>query len=96
MPCITVIATIKAKPQYIKFLSFQLCRLVQPTRLEKGNSYYGFYQSQQDPTLFHSFENWSRKEDVQRHLESCHMKRYFQETQDAVDFFKVEYFYKIC
>lgn len=95
MQCSTVIATIRVKPAYINFMIFQLCRLVKPTRNEKGNIYYGFYQSQKDPSLFHSFENWSNQQDIARHLESCHMKRYFLETQDAVEDFQINYFYKI-
>lgn len=96
MKCVTVIATIKVKPEQVNFMIFQLCRLVKPTRNETGNIYYGFYQNESDHTLFHSFENWSSKADVEKHLESCHIKRYFRETAEAVEVFDIQYFYKIC
>ena len=93
---ITVIATIKAKPKDIDFVKAQLCALVRPTRRERGCLKYGFYQDRDDPSLFNSYERWTSKRFIDKHLESSHIKQYLKATKNSVEVFEIRYFDQIC
>ena len=96
MNCITVIADIQAKKSQIEFVKSELCKLVKPTRRECGNINYMFYQDRNDPSFFHSYENWINKEVIERHLKTKHIQEYLESTKDAVSNFEIKYFDKIC
>ncbi len=96
MKPVTVIATIKAKPKDIEFIKSELCMLVRPTLRERGCLQYRFYQDENDPSFFHSYERWASKRFVEKHLESRHIKRYLEASKDAVELFEIRYFDRIC
>ncbi len=96
MHYLTVIATIKAKPDQVDFVKSELCKLVRPTTRERGCLQYGFYQDTTDPTLFHSYETWVNKAALDKHLLSKHILAYEAATVDAVTRFKIATLYKIC
>ena len=96
MKCITVIASIQAKKDQIEFVKSQLCKLVKPTRREFGNINYMFYQDRNNPSFFHSYENWINKEVIEKHLKTKHIQEYLENTKDAVSNFEIKYFNKIC
>lgn len=96
MKCITVIATIQVKPESIDFMKKELCKLIRPTRRQRGNLSYSFYQNEENPCLFHSFEHWTTKKVIDEHLASPPLQSYFKATKEAVIDFKIEYFHQIC
>ena len=96
MKCITVIADIEAKQDKIECVKAQLCKLVKTTIRECGNINYMFYQDRDNPSFFHSYENWINEDVVQKHLKTKYIQEYFENTKDAVSNFEIRKFNKIC
>ena len=75
---VTVIARLKAKPGAQARVRQELMGLLTPTRSEKGCINYDLHQSQADDSLFMFHENWASQEDLDRHLQAPHLKRWRQ------------------
>ena len=71
---VRVVAHITAKPDSIDELRDVLMSLVLPTRIEEGCITYMLYQNEADPTDFTFIEEWTSDEDLDRHLETDHLK----------------------
>lgn len=56
---LTVIAKIKAKPGMEEQVKQGLINIIAPSRQDRGNLTYDIYQSNSDPTLFFTHENWT-------------------------------------
>ncbi len=93
---LTVIATIKAKPDEVELVKSELCKLVKPTKRQRGCIQYGFYQDTTEPTLFHSYEIWASQAALEKHLASPPIKAYEAATADAVTLFTISQLYQIC
>ena len=96
MNLITVIATIKCDPINVPYLKNQLCMLVKPTLAEDGVIEYKFYESTNEPGLFHSYEKWLGEYYIKNHLQSNHIKKYLNNTKNIVSYFKINYFKDAC
>lgn len=73
-PPLTVVATIKAKPGREDAVRAELRKLVPPTRDEQGCIQYDLHESTSEPGLFLFYENWTSREDLERHLRSAHIE----------------------
>jgi quinol monooxygenase YgiN len=71
---IRVVARITAKPDTIEATRELLTSLVLPTRIEEGCITYQLYQNENDPTDFTFIEEWTSNEDLDKHLETDHLK----------------------
>jgi quinol monooxygenase YgiN len=59
----------------------ELSSLLAPTRRERGCINYDMHQSPNDPGMFLFHENWASEEDLKRHFETPHIKRWIQEAE---------------
>ncbi|AQQ67756.1 antibiotic biosynthesis monooxygenase [Microbulbifer agarilyticus] len=78
---LTVIGSIKAKPEFTEDVKTELLKLIPITRAEKGNIQYDLHQDNNDASYFLFFENWENRDLWQAHMEAEHLKAYM----DAVD-----------
>ena len=90
MSIVTIIATINAKESKTKYVKDELIKLISPTLKEKGCIEYKFYQDTQNLNYFKSYEKWQTEEDVKNHLQSKHIKEYFENTKNAVEEFYIQ------
>lgn len=68
----TVVAQVRAKPEFVEAVKRACLALVEPSRADKGCLNYHLYQSADDSTIFIFYENWESLEDIERHLEAPH------------------------
>ena len=71
---VRVVAHITARPDTIEATRDLLKSLILPTRIELGCVTYELLQNEADPTDFTFVEEWTSDEDLDRHLESDHLK----------------------
>lgn len=82
---ITVIALAKIKPgKEIEFKKAVL-DILEPTRKEKGVIQFLFHQSTSSTQEFAFYEQWERQEDLNTHLKSVHMQRFFKKAGDSFE-----------
>lgn len=79
---ITVIARTKARPGMEERLTEAAGALVGPTRQEEGCINYDLHRSADDPSELVFYENWRSKEDLDRHLESPHVKKVLEQLPE--------------
>jgi quinol monooxygenase YgiN len=77
---VTVIVRLRAKPGMEGRVRQELYNLLRPTRAEKGCINYDMHETPNDPSLFLFHENWASEEDLKRHLEAPHIKRWIEEA----------------
>jgi quinol monooxygenase YgiN len=70
---LTVVATMRAKPGKEDELRAMLTGVIEPTLAEAGCHTYALHQGVADPSVFVFYENWSSKDDLDKHLASEHM-----------------------
>jgi len=80
-PIITV-AIVRVKPGTEEAFKEAATRILEPTREEAGNNGYDFFQSISSPNDFTTYEQWRSQEDLDKHMQSAHMKEFFQEVQN--------------
>jgi len=78
---VTVVVRIRAKAGMEARVHQELASLLAPTRRERGCLNYDMHQGPNDPALFLFHENWASEEDLKRHFESPHIKRWIQEAE---------------
>ena len=78
---VTVVVRIRAKPGMESRVREELVSLLAPTRQEKGCINYDMHQSSSDPALFLFHENWASEEDLKRHFDAPHIKRWILEAK---------------
>jgi quinol monooxygenase YgiN len=71
---LTVIAYVHAKAGQEARVKQVLEGLIAPTRAEAGCINYELHQSDNDPTHFVFYENWSSDADLDRHAHTPHIK----------------------
>lgn len=69
----TVLAFFEAKPGKEDELKAVLSSLVTPSLQEEGCVTYVLHQSQDEPTKFMFYENWSSKEALMQHGQTPHI-----------------------
>jgi quinol monooxygenase YgiN len=73
-PGCTLTATIVARPEHRDEVLSILQSFVEPTRAEEGCINYDLHSDANDPNVFMFYENWSTKEDLDRHSKMEHLK----------------------
>ncbi len=78
---VTVVVRIKAKTGMEVRVRQELLNLLKPTRAERGCINFDMHQAPDDPSLFLFHENWVSEEDLKRHFETPHIKRWIEEAK---------------
>ena len=73
---VSVFALVKAKPGKEATVKQELLALVGPTLKEEGCLNYDLHQSLDNQAWFRFYENWTRKELLDKHLDSPHVNRF--------------------
>ena len=73
---VTVVVRIKAKAGSEDRVRQELRNILAPTRVEKGCINFDMHQSPDDESLFLFHENWESEDDLNRHLEAPHIRRW--------------------
>ncbi len=81
---LTVVARIKAKPGMEEKVDEELVKLLAPTRREKGCLHYDMHRSLDDKSLFLFYESWASEEDLKKHLQSPHIRAWFQLSRELL------------
>ncbi len=71
---VTVVARAVARPGMEERLAEASHTLISPTRDEEGCINYDLHQNAEDPTEILFYENWRSKADLDRHLQTPHVK----------------------
>lgn len=79
------IAVLKAKTDKLEEMISVLEELASHTRQEAGALQYGFYQSQADPTIVLSFEEWRDAEVESEHWQTPHLTSAMEAFKDILD-----------
>ena len=72
---LTVVAWIRAAPGAEDTVRETLMAIIPPTLEEEGCIDYRLHVVNDDPGLFYFVENWRSTEDLDRHLESPHIRK---------------------
>ena len=78
---VTVVARIKARTGMEERVKQELLSLVNPTRSEAGCINYDLHQSTDDRSHFLFHENWTSKEDLDKHLEMPYLKAFLEKAE---------------
>ena len=81
---ITVLALMKAKEGMEETVRQVLLSLVNPTRSEPGCINYDLHQARDEKSQFMFFENWKSMEDLEKHLETPHLKAFRQKADSLL------------
>ena len=73
----------KIKPEFISVYKAAFDKCQAATLKEEACLAYELYQSYKDSTEFHLFERWANKPGHLAHMETEHLKVYFQEVRGA-------------
>ena len=71
---LTVIAKFRAKSGSEEQTRQALLGMTTPSRAESGCLNYDIYQSNDDPALLFTYENWTGKPALDEHIETPHFK----------------------
>lgn len=80
---VTVVVRLKAKAgkeAQVRQELFNLLTLT-PTRAEQGCLNFDMHEAPNDPSLFLFHEKWTRENDLKRHFETPHNKRWVELTK---------------
>jgi quinol monooxygenase YgiN len=76
-PTCTLTATLHAKPEKRAELLELLQSFVAKSRSEPGCIDYHFHVSEYDPNVFYFYENWTSREELDRHLALPYLRSFF-------------------
>jgi quinol monooxygenase YgiN len=80
---LSVVAELVAKPGKEDELKQHLIALVAPTLKEEGCVQYDLHQSTTEPGRFVFYENWTSRENLDRHSKSAHITA-FRNVRDEI------------
>jgi quinol monooxygenase YgiN len=86
---LTIIATIKAKPEKIELVKAELEKLIPITREEEGCIDYVLHQDNVNPAHFLFYENWESRELWQAHMGQQHLADFQAATEGAIEEFAI-------
>ena len=75
---VTVVDLLKAKPGKKAQVRQELVNLLAPTRAEPGCINFDMHEAPNDPSMFLFHENWTSENDLKRHFETSHIKRWIK------------------
>jgi quinol monooxygenase YgiN len=78
---VTVVVRLKAKAGMEARVRQELLNLLAPTRAEQGCINFGMHQDPVDAAPFLLHENWVSEDDLKRHFETPHIKRWIEEAK---------------
>jgi|SRR6266568_8561366 quinol monooxygenase YgiN len=78
---VTVVVRLRAKPGMETRVRQELASLLAPTRQERGCINFDMHESPQEHAVFLFHENWECEEDLNRHFETPHIKRWIKEAE---------------
>jgi quinol monooxygenase YgiN len=81
---VTVVVRLRAKAGMETRVYQELANLLPPTRRENGCLNFDMHQSPNDPALFLFHENWESEEDLKRHFETPHIRRWIHEAESML------------
>ncbi len=81
---LTIVAQILAKDEKRELVKNELLKLIETTRAEEGCINYDLHQDNQNPNLFLFYENWTRRDLWQKHMENSHLAEYMKATEGAI------------
>jgi quinol monooxygenase YgiN len=79
MAHVTIIGTVRARPDTREELARLLAAQVSPTRAEPGCISYDFHVDAADPCCFVFYENWRSQADLDAHLAMPHLGPLFSQ-----------------
>jgi quinol monooxygenase YgiN len=79
MAQVTIIGTVRARPETREELARLLAAQVAPTRAEPGCINYDFHVDAADPCCFVFYENWGCQADLDAHLAMPHLAPLFSQ-----------------
>lgn len=79
---IVVAGDIVVEPDSIPAAAGAAREMAEATRAEPGCISYRFYQSIEDDTVFHVFEEWESEEALSAHFETPHMAQFRARLSD--------------
>lgn len=79
MTHVTIIGTVRARPETRDALAKLLAAQVGPTRAEAGCINYDFHVDAADPCCFVFYENWRCQADLDAHLAMPHLQPLFSQ-----------------
>jgi len=76
---------VKVKPEFVSAykVAFDKCRA--ETLKEEACKAYDLFQSYSDSTEFHLYELWTNKPGHQNHMQTPHLKQYFEDIKGMRD-----------
>lgn len=86
---LTIVATIKAKPDHVEQVKTELLKLTAASQDDKGCIQYDLHQENANSNGFVVYEIWENNDCLQQHVQSLHFQNYVQVTDDMVDEFIV-------
>ncbi len=81
---VTVVPTLKAKPGIEDTVRGAVEAVIGPTRAEPGCINYDLHQSNDNPTLFMLYENWTSEQDLDAHLAMPYLKDLVAKADDML------------
>ena len=95
MQQVTVIAKFKAKPLCTEKVKTELCKLLEPTKKEKGCINYDLHQDNNDARIFIFHENWESDEMLNKHLSSEHIRSFRSVLPELIELAEVYKMHKL-
>ena len=71
---LTVIARFEAKPGKEEQLRQDLVAMIAPSRQDEGCLTYDILQSREDPKILFTYENWTGKPALDKHMQTPHFQ----------------------
>ncbi|MBH0006776.1 putative quinol monooxygenase [Psychrobacter sp. SWN149] len=86
---LTVVATIKAKPEHAEQIKSELLKLTAASQTDQGCIQYTLHQDNANPNGFIFYEIWENNESLQQHVQSSHFQHYAKVSEGMVDEFVI-------
>jgi len=84
---LTIVATIKAKPEHVERVKSELLKLTAASQADQGCIQYDLHQDNANLDGFIVYEVWENNESLQQHVQSPHFQNYVKVTDGMVDEF---------
>lgn len=81
---VTVVARMKAKKGMEENVKKVLLSLVSPSRADTGCVNYDLHQSAEDKSIFIFYENWTSKDNLDKHLQTPHLKAFIEKAENIL------------
>lgn len=75
---VTVVVRLKAKAGMEARVKQELLNLLSSTRAERGCINFDMHEAPNDPSHFLFHENWASEDDLKKHFETPHIKRWIK------------------